>query len=126
MKRREPIIIELKAGAIGGRLARARRSYKLSQKTVGRRVGVSKSSVSAYEQGDRVPPLDKLCALCVLLRRSFEWILFGVPKNGAWWKFVDVGSSLAGDAGSTPTRLPSSPADSFGAEVGGVRPVGPP
>lgn len=49
---------------LGEELRKERAIRHLSQETIGKAVGVGKTTISAYERGVISPPLDRLEALC--------------------------------------------------------------
>ena len=52
---------------IGERLKYIRETYDVSQEEMGRVLGVSKTSVSHYENNDYIIPMRKLCAFLIIL-----------------------------------------------------------
>ena len=59
---------------IGERLKYIRETYDVSQEKMGRVLGVSKSSVSHYENNDYIIPMRKLCAISNYLDLSIDYI----------------------------------------------------
>jgi transcriptional regulator with XRE-family HTH domain len=55
------------AQTLGARIRRQRRSRDLTQAAVAEALGVARQSLSAYEQGRALPPIDKVSALCAVL-----------------------------------------------------------
>lgn len=51
---------EKKLSDLAKRIRTARRTARLSQGVLGKNIGLSDKSISAYEQGRSVPPIDKL------------------------------------------------------------------
>lgn len=79
----------------GARLREARDAEKLSQDAVAVELGVTKGSLSAWENGRNFPQLDKFAQLCTLYRASADQLIFGLtPKH-------------------TPLRLEEGAADSY-------------
>jgi len=62
------------------RLRRARAELGLNQTEFGRQVGITQSTVAAYEAGQREPPLPVLLAMEHRLRINHEWVLQGVGE----------------------------------------------
>jgi len=65
----------------GERLRAVRRELGLNQTEMARAVGVTQSSMGAYESGGRKPPLAVLLALELRFRISHEWILHGTGER---------------------------------------------
>ena len=59
---------------IGERLKYIRETYDVSQEEMGRVLGVSKSSISHYENNDYIIPMRKLCAISNYLDLSIDRI----------------------------------------------------
>ena len=77
------------AVAIGLRIRAARKSRGWKLKDLADAVGVAKSSVSCWESGLRVPHTwMRLIRLCFALRRSSDWLVYGVAKRGSLWRTV--------------------------------------
>ncbi len=64
----------------GERLRKARATLGLSQTEFGEPVGVTQSTIAAYETGQRRPPLPVLLALEHCLRVDHEWVLTGAGE----------------------------------------------
>ncbi len=62
------------------KIRRARRSADLSQQDLGRKIGVSKTAVSAYETGRAIPPLPTLKKISKITKLSLEY--FTESKTG--------------------------------------------
>lgn len=62
---------------IGNRIRSRRKELGLTQPEVGSRIGVSKATVSLWENDETMPNGENLQALSRALDRSPEWILFG-------------------------------------------------
>lgn len=58
----------------GTRLRAARQGIGLSQEQLGTRMGVTKSTVSAWERDEKLPESDRLPLLRSTLRRSLDWL----------------------------------------------------
>lgn len=72
--------------AFGERLRNLRMDRGLSLQQLAGRIGVTKSTVSFYESGERMPSYDVLFEICRTLDTEVEYILFG--ENGH--RVVDV------------------------------------
>ncbi|MEI7219086.1 helix-turn-helix domain-containing protein [Pectobacterium carotovorum] len=59
------------------RIREARKGLKLSGQELGKMIGVSKSTVSQWENGSTFPRGENLTRLCKALRTTPEWILYG-------------------------------------------------
>lgn len=57
------------------KLALSRKNTNLSQSQAARHIGVSSSSISAYESGDKTPSLEILIKLCNLYHVSADYLL---------------------------------------------------
>ena len=66
---------------MGERLAKLRHDAGLSQAELGKRLGVSASTIGMYEQGRREPSLDVLLALCRQFQVSADYLLTGCPNG---------------------------------------------
>lgn len=58
----------------GVRLKAARREAGLSQEQLGGRLGVTKSTISAWERDEKLPESDRLPMLRSVVRRSLDWL----------------------------------------------------
>lgn len=65
----------------GARLRAARKELGLNQTELAEAVGITQSSVAAYEAGSRRPPLPVLLAMELRLRISHEWVLEGTGER---------------------------------------------
>jgi transcriptional regulator with XRE-family HTH domain len=59
----------------GDRLRQARNAAKLNGDTLGSRLGVSKQTISHWENGRYEPSLEQLLGLCAELGVSADWLL---------------------------------------------------
>ena len=64
---------------IGERLKQLRTKRKLTQFDVEELTGINRSTLSLYELGIRVPPIDKLMQLALLYKVSIDY-LCGIEK----------------------------------------------
>lgn len=71
-----PIGIEL-----GRRIKQVREEARLSQLQVGVSLGVSDKTISGYESGRIMPPVDKLLALADLFKKPIAYFLGADPKD---------------------------------------------
>jgi transcriptional regulator with XRE-family HTH domain len=69
-------------GAIGGRIARARKESGLTQEELAALVGVSPRSIQGYEAG-KVVPYRRLGQLAQAVNREVGWMLEGDARAGA-------------------------------------------
>ena len=60
---------------LGARLKELRENKNLSQKELGKLVGVSHNSISLYESGDRQPSIDLIVRFAALYKVSTDYIL---------------------------------------------------
>lgn len=67
-------------GVAGARLKQARQQRGLKQADAARRVGVSVSSMSAMENGQRKVDAFELFALARLYRQPMDWFFSGHPE----------------------------------------------
>lgn len=69
---------------IGGRLRLAREARGLTQEELARRVNVTASTVSKWEQGARANPQSRaMVAVAALLGVSLDWLLLGKGRGPA-------------------------------------------
>ncbi len=61
--------------SIAKRLIALREKYNFSQSDIARQIGVTPALISAYENQDRKPSLDKLVALADIFHVSTDYIL---------------------------------------------------
>ncbi|MCM1598206.1 helix-turn-helix domain-containing protein [Latilactobacillus sakei] len=59
----------------GERLKAVRKAKRLTQLELSQRLGVSKGTVSAYEQGLSYPSLETLVSICSILDTSADYLL---------------------------------------------------
>jgi transcriptional regulator with XRE-family HTH domain len=69
-------------GAIGGRIARARKESGLTQEELAALVGVSPRSIQGYEAG-KVVPYRRMGQLAQAVNREVGWMLEGDPPDDA-------------------------------------------
>ena len=74
MKRKMP---QAGPGSVGQRLRAARAELELTQADMARAVGVTQSSIAAYEADQRRPPLPVALALEHVFRLNHPWLLEG-------------------------------------------------
>lgn len=60
---------------IGTRIKELRAGYKMTQAEFARRLGISKSAVSSYENGSRLPSYDILLKIARIFRVSTDLLL---------------------------------------------------
>lgn len=65
---------------VGQKIKQLRNQRKLSQEMLGKRIGVSKSVISSYENGVHSPPYDVLTRLAQVFGVSTDYLL-GMPAN---------------------------------------------
>jgi len=102
-KRKQPAAITLDPVAIGRRLRVTRCKRGWRQVDLANASGVNAGVIGAIEVGLRVPSRDAAIGLAVALRRSIEWILFGLKNRGQLHRLAN-GQCRAGGACET-TRL---------------------
>ena len=61
---------------LGARLKELRENKNLSQKELGKLVGVSHNSISLYESGDRQPSIDLIVRFAALYKVSTDYLGF--------------------------------------------------
>ena len=66
---------------LGYRLRELRKENKMSQEDLGKLLGVTKVSISGYENGTRVPSLDILQGILDVFGVSADYLLFGKKSN---------------------------------------------
>ena len=64
----------------GMRIQQLRMDRKMSQETLGKKLGRSKSVICGYENNLRVPPLDILVQIAVIFNVSLDYLV-GIDKN---------------------------------------------
>ena len=77
--------LELDPLAVGRRVSGLRRKRGWRQVDLAEASGVHPAVIGLIEVGLRVPSRDAAIGLAVALRRSIEWILFGLARNGRLW-----------------------------------------
>ena len=65
-----------------GRLAQARRFLGITQRDFGALVGVSRETVSAWENGKAAPDVNQLTLLADVLERDVCWFVENLPTTG--------------------------------------------
>ena len=60
---------------LGYRLRELRKENKMSQETLGKILGVTKVSVSGYENGTRTPSLETFCILADIFETTTDYLL---------------------------------------------------
>jgi transcriptional regulator with XRE-family HTH domain len=90
----EPIIVKpvytFIMDKLGARLTAARKAEGLSQMEVAAELGVTKGSLSAWENDKNFPQLDKFAQLCSLYRVSADQLLYG-PSSGLMAHVIESG-----------------------------------
>lgn len=71
---------------IGGFLARLRKEHNLTQEGLGERIGVTNKTVSRWENGNYLPPVEMLQILSNLYKVSINEILSGERLNDALYR----------------------------------------
>jgi transcriptional regulator with XRE-family HTH domain len=66
---------------LGKHIKQAREESRLSQLQVGVALGVSDKTISGYESGRIMPPVDKLLALADLFKKPIGFFLGADPKD---------------------------------------------
>jgi transcriptional regulator with XRE-family HTH domain len=79
-KRKSRVKIQLDLPAIGRRV-RQLRGFDMTQKELGRRLGVAQSHLSALEHGEREPCAAVLLAISREFGKSVDWLLTGEEKK---------------------------------------------
>jgi transcriptional regulator with XRE-family HTH domain len=64
------------------RIREARRTARLSQDALGKSIGVSDKSISAYEQGRSIPPINKLKQIAKFTEHPFSYFTQEDPDEG--------------------------------------------
>lgn len=62
------------------RLSIARSARKMTMRTLGEKAGITSSSISEYEEGNKNPSLDRAIKLAGALGCPYDW-LFGTPEE---------------------------------------------
>ena len=76
---------ELDARGIGQRIRSARKARKWRHRDLADAVGLKPATVACWESGARIPETRTLALLSFHLRRTTDWILFGLPKHARIW-----------------------------------------
>ena len=77
------------AKAIGLRIRAARKNRKWRIRDLAEAVGRAEQTVACWECGARVPSTwTVMIRLCHALRRSSDWLVYGVAKRGSLWRTV--------------------------------------
>lgn len=63
--------------AMGQRIRSIRKKLRLTQKEFAKALGVTYQTVSMYELGDIVPPLEAVKAIVKMGNKSTDWLIFG-------------------------------------------------
>ena len=71
------VTVKLDGKAIGRRIAEARTRRGWSRTDLAGALGVRPGTVSNYEGGWRIPRLETVAVLAVVLRRTMDWITTG-------------------------------------------------
>ena len=89
----------------GTRLREARSDLELSQEQLGARLGVTKTTISAWESDAKLPEASRLPDLRRVYRRSIDW-LFGFEERSLLWHAPEVGKTvkISETAGHYPTQ----------------------
>jgi len=66
---------------LGKRIKQVREEARLSQLQVGVALGVSDKTISGYESGRIMPPVDKLISLADLFKKPIAYFLGADPKD---------------------------------------------
>lgn len=67
---------------VGNRLTELRKSMGLTQMEVAQKLGINRSSLTRYENGERIPKANELVELSQLYKVTVDYILLGVtPEN---------------------------------------------
>ena len=70
-------VIQMDLVKIGKFIAELRKEYKLTQEQLGEKIGVTNKTVSRWENGNYLPPVDILLAISQLFNVSINEILCG-------------------------------------------------
>jgi len=71
------------------RLAKARKSSKLTQAQVAEKLDISFQAVSSWERGESTPEIDKLADIAKLYEISLDWLLTGKMDGSVLAAFQD-------------------------------------
>lgn len=64
---------------VGNRLTELRKSMGLTQMEVAQKLGINRSSLTRYENGERIPKANELVELSQLYKVTVDYILLGLP-----------------------------------------------
>jgi len=105
-RRKQPVAIELDPVAIGRRIRTLRCKRGWRQLDLANASGVHPGVIGAIEVGLRVPSRDAAIGLAVALRRSIEWILFGMATRGRLWKLANGSAGRVAQTNLRPGPQP--------------------
>ena len=71
----------LDSTAIGNRIKEKQKEHHYKQKEIVEKTGISKSAISNYISGNRVPDTETILKLSYILETSVEWLLTGKSTN---------------------------------------------
>jgi len=94
--------------AIGRRVREARKARGWRQYDLAMVSGIDRRVVGAIEIGIRVPSRDAGIGLAVALRRSLEWLYFGLAPGGKLWRrfgLLTTGGDRASNCQAPGTAL---------------------
>lgn len=66
---------------VGNRIRELRKSYKITQNEFANRLGVTKSAISSYENGSRLPSYDILIKISLIFKVSTDYLLGRIDKK---------------------------------------------
>lgn len=80
---------------IGKKIKKLRNKYKLTQTELAKRVGVTKSTIAAYENDSRLPSYDVLIKMASLFKVSIDSLLLDrtdamLDVNGLTMEQIDI------------------------------------
>lgn len=87
--------------SFGSRFKEAREEMSLSQDRLGARLGVSKTTISAWERGEKLPEAARHPEIRKALRKSLDW-LYGLEPSAA--KAPESNTIVAEERGHYPTN----------------------
>lgn len=76
----------LDSTAIGNRIKEKQEEHHYKQKEIVEKTGISKSAISNYISGNRVPDTETILKLSYILETSVEWLLTGKSTNENYTK----------------------------------------
>ena len=79
----------LDSTAIGNRIKEKQEEHHYKQKEIVEKTGISKSAISNYISGNRVPDTETILKLSYILETSVEWLLTGKSTNENYTKEAD-------------------------------------